>query len=135
MDDCNIFDNCDSGVIKEYLKAGKGIMEEPITLKLYQSTTAGDPTKGMAKSFNYILEPSTAVISGIEQTDIVYSGGIYLIGDIKVQLRRLLKEIDDATQCPGDRIVWRGHEYRPVGRIATNYLSGYVLYDYVFRRI
>jgi len=135
MDDCNIFDNCDSGVVKEYLKAGKGVMEEPITLKLYQSTSAGDPTKGIAKTFVYIQEITTAVISGIEQTDIVYSGGIYQIGDIKVQLRRLLKEIDDKTQCPGDRLIWRNDEYRPVGKISTNYLANYVLYDYVFRRI
>ena len=135
MDDCNIFDKCDSGVIREYLKAGKGIMEEPVTLKFYQYTIADDPTKGIAKTFVYTQEVSTAIISSISQTDIVYSGGIYQLGDIKVQLRRQLKEIDDKTQSPGDRILWRNDEYRPVGKTATNYIAGYVLYDYVFRRI
>ena len=135
MDDCNIFDKCDSGVVREYLKVGKGIIEEPIVLKLYQSTTAGDPTKGIAKTFVYTQEKTTALISAIEQADIVYSGDIYQIGDIKVQLRRLLKEIDDKTQSPGDRVIWRDDEYRPVGKIATSYLAGYVLFDYVMRRI
>lgn len=135
MADCNIFKDCDSGVVREYLKAGKGMLEEPIVIKFYLSTTAGDPTKGTAKTFVYKIEPTTAIISSIEQQDVVYSGGIYQLGDIKVQLRIELKEIDDKTQCPGDRILWRNHEYRPVGRISTNYLAGYVLYDYVFRRV
>lgn len=135
MSDCNIFDGCDSGVIKEYLKAGKGSLEEPIMLKIYQSTTAGDPTKGIAKTFNYIFENTTAIVSGIAQNDLVLSGGIYQIGDVKVQLRQLLKEIDDKTQMPGDRMIWRGHEYRIVGRVSSNYVAGYVLYDYLFRRI
>lgn len=135
MDDCNIFDKCDSGVIREYLKVGKGVMEEPITLKLYQSTTAGDPTKGIAKTFVYVQEKSSAIVSAIQQNDIVMSGGIYQLGDIQVQLRRELRAIDDITQCPGDRLLWRGHEYRQVGHIATNYLAGYILFDYVFRRI
>jgi len=133
--DINLFGSQDSGIVKEYLKAGKGVIEEPILLKLYQSTTDGDPTKGIAKTFVYNQLTSTAVITAIEQKDIVYSGGIYQLGDIKVQLRILLKEIDDKTQSPGDRIIWRGHEYRIVGKIETHYLGNYVLYDYIFRRI
>ena len=135
MDDFSIISNGDFGIIREYLKAGKGTIEEPVILKIYQSTTAGDPTKGIAKTFVYTQEKTTAIVSGIQQNDIVYSGGIYQMGDIKVQLRRLLKEIDDKTQSPGDRIIWRNDEYRPVGKVSTNYLGGYVIYDYVFRRV
>jgi len=135
MDNCNPFKNCDSGIIKEYLQAGKGVIEEPITLKSFVSIIAGDPTKGIAKTFAYNIAQTTAIISGIEQNDIIYSGGIYQLGDIKVQMRIQLNMIDDVTQNPGDRILWRGHEYRPVGKESTSYLSGYVLYDYVFRRI
>ena len=135
MDNCNIFQDCDSGVVKEYLDVGKGSLEEPLTLKLYQSTTAGNPAKGIAKTFVYNYLPTTAIVSSVSQNDVVLSGGIYQLGDIQVQLRILLKEIDDATQSPGDRILWRGHEYRIVGRVSTNYMGKYVLYEYTFRRI
>lgn len=135
MPDCNIFRGEDGGVIKEYLSVGNGSLEEPIMLKIYQSTTAGDPTRGIAKEFVYTQEPIGAIVGSIEQNDIVYSGGIYKLGDIKVQLKRQLREIDDKTQCPGDRIIWRNNEYRMVGKISTNYMGGYILFDYVFRRI
>jgi len=129
----NIYTNGDFGVIREYLEAG--LLEEPVVFKLYQSTTAGDPTRGVAKTFVYISVASTAIISAIEQADIVYSGGIYKIGDIKLQTPRLLKEVDDTTQSPGDRVIWRGNEYRPVGKSASHYIGSYLLYDYVFRRV
>lgn len=125
--------NGDFGVIKEYLEAG--LLEEPVIFKIYQSTTAGDPTRGIAKTFVYINIPSTAIISNIEQSDVVYSGGIYLLGDIKLQTPRLLKEVNDSTQSPGDRVIWRGNEYRPVGKVSSSYIGSYLLFDYVFRRI
>ena len=130
-----MYEREDKGIIREYIKEGKRPAGEPIIVKVYANTTAGDPTRGVAKTFNYALQKDFAVVTGISQQDIVYSGGIYQIGDIKVQLTRELKPIDDVAQTPGDRILWRGHEYRQVGRISTNYLESYVLYDYVFRRI
>jgi hypothetical protein len=125
----------DKGIIREYLKNGIPFAGEPLVIKQYLYTEEGDPTQGIAKTFAWSNINDFGVITGIEQNDVLYSGGIYQLGDIKVQLMRELKPIDDATQHPGDRIVWRGHEYKIVGRISTNYLEGYVLYDYVFRRI
>jgi len=130
-----MYEREDKGIIREYLKDGKRPAGEPIVIKFCTGTVAGDPTKGIAKTFAYSLVKEFAVITGIEQQDIVYSGGLYQIGDIKVQLMLELKPADDATQFPGDRITWRGHEYRQVGRISTSYLESYILYDYVFRRI
>ena len=135
MSNCIPWKCCDSGIIKEYLEAGKGIIEEPLTLKSYVSTTAGDVTKGIAKTFVYNTSSITGIVSNITQQDVVQSGGIYQVGDIAIQLTIELNMISDKTQNPGDRIIWRGHEYRPVGNIRTNYMSGYVLYDYAFRRI
>jgi len=134
MDNCSIFQNGDFGVLEEYMLAVSPF-QEPIILKLYTGTVAGDMTKGIAKTFTYNQRPYKAIIGSIEQKDLVMSGGIYLLGDITVQLDIELKEIDDKTGSPGDRIIWRNHEYRPVGRISTNYLAGYVLYDYAFRRV
>jgi len=130
-----MFDRTDKSVIREYLKEGKIPAGEPVIIKVYRGTTDGDPTKGIAKTFTFNKIKDFAVVAAIEQQDIVYSGGIYLLGDIKVQLMRELKPIDDVTQSPGDRITWRGHEYRQVGKISTDYLEGYCLYNYVFRRV
>jgi hypothetical protein len=130
-----MFEKQDKAIIREYLKEGKQPAGEKLTVKQYVCTTDGDVTKGIAKTFVWNEIIDYGVITGIEQSDIVYSGGLYQIGDIKVQLTRELKAMDDVTQQVGDRIVWREHEYRQVGAIMTNYLEGYCLYNYVFRRI
>jgi hypothetical protein len=134
MDNCNEFVNGDFGVLEEYMLS-IAPFQEPITLKLYTGTIAGDPTKGIAKTFTYNQRPYKAIVSNIMQKDLVLSGGIYQLGDITIQLDMELKEIDDKTGSPGDRVIWRNHEYRPVGRIATDYLAGYVLFNYAFRRV
>ena len=130
-----MYENTDRGIIREYMREGKRPAGEPILIKYYTGITAGDPTKGIAKTFTWNLVKEFAVVTSINQQDIVYSGGIYQIGDIRVQLMLELSPLDDSTQSPGDRIVWRGNEYRQVGKISTSYLESYVLYDYVFRRI
>lgn len=130
-----MFKKTDKGIIKEYLKERHAVAEQPIVLKIYTGTTAGDPTTGVAKTFTYNTVKAFAVITAIQQQDVVYSGGIYMLGDIKVQMLRELAPLDDTTQSPGDRIVWRGNEYRQVGKISVNYMESYVTYDYVFRRV
>jgi len=130
-----MYEKMDKAIIRDLLREGKIPAGEPIVVKIYKGTIDGDPTKGIAKTFDYSIIKDFAVVGAIEQQDIVYSGGIYQLGDVKVQLMRELKPIDDTTQSPGDRIVWRGNEYRQVGRISTNYLMGYVLFDYIFRRV
>lgn len=130
-----MYNDTDKGIINEYMGDGRTPAGEPVQLKIYVNTVDGDPTKGIAKTFEWNILNDFAVITSIEQQDVVYSGGIYQIGDIKAQLTRELQPIDDKAQTPGDRLIWRGHEYRQVGKISTNYLESYVLYDYVMRRI
>jgi hypothetical protein len=130
-----MYEKIDKAIIRDLLKEGKVPAGEPVVLKIYVNTTAGDPTKGIAKTFVFNKIKDFAVISAVEQQDVVYSGGIYLLGDVKVQLTRELKPIDDSTKSPGDRLLWRGNEYRQVGKINADYLEGYVLYNYVFRRV
>ncbi len=130
-----MFKKTDKGVIREYVKERHAVAEQPVTLKLYTGTVAGDPTQGIAKTFTYNYVKGFAVIAAVQQVDVVYSGGIYQLGDIKVLLMRELAPVDDKAQTPGDRLVWKGHEYRQVGNLAPFYLESYVFYNYVFRRI
>lgn len=130
-----MYEKEDKGIIREYMKDSTWPAGESIIVKNYVSTTAGDPTKGIAKEFIWRLTKEFAVITSITQNDIVWSGGIYQLGDIRVQMTRKLTPIDDKAGTVGDRVEWRGHEYRQVGNISTNYLESYILYDYSFRRV
>jgi len=130
-----MFKKTDKGIIKEYLKEGNVPAGEPVIVKIYRTTIEGDVKRGVAKTFDYNLVKDFAVISSIEQQDIVFSGGIYQLGDIKVQMTRELQPINEQTQSPGDRLVWRGNEYRQVGKIDTSYLESYILFNYVFRKV
>ncbi len=130
-----MYENSDKAIIREYLNEGKRPAGEPIIVKVWLSTVAGDPTKGIATTFNWRLDSDYATILEIQQKDIVTTGGIYQIGDIAVQMTRQLQPLDDNAGKVGDRIIWRGHEYRQIGNIDTDYLMGTILYNYVFRRV
>ena len=125
----------DKGIIREYLKECTVFAGEPVTLKIYKQMVDGDPTTGLAKTFEYTYIKDFAVITAINLTDVMLSGGLYIQGDIKVQLTRELQMTDDKTDSPGDRILWKGNEYRPVGKPSISYLESYIIYDYTFRRI
>ncbi|MFA6971829.1 MAG: hypothetical protein WC208_10560 [Gallionella sp.] len=128
-------DAADKGIIREYMKEFRQPMGEPVIIKVWLSTVAGDPTKGIATTFTWRLDADFVVVTAIQQKDMIYSGGIYQLGDIKVNTTRKLQPMDDAAGTVGDRLVWRGHEYRQIGNIDTSYVNEYVLYTYVFRRI
>lgn len=130
-----MYENYDKSIIREYLKDGVQPAGESVTIKNYAGLTAGDPTKGVAKTEVWNLTLEFAVITGITQNDVMWSGGLYQLGDIRVQMTRQLTPTDDKAGTVGDRVVWRGHEYRIVGNISTNYLESYILYDYLCRRV
>ena len=106
---------------------------DAVLVKRVTGSTPGDPTKGIHPTYTFSVTPSRAVIASVDQNDIMYSGGLYQTGDINVQLDEELKEVSDRVGSVGDRLVWRGSEYRVVGKkepaVVGNdtYFFGYVM--------
>jgi hypothetical protein len=124
----------DTAFIHEALSESVGSVSEPVLLKIQIGENPGNPAHGIARTFVYLIKRSKAVISHVDAQDIMYSGGIYQVGDIQVQLSEELKPDDQGR--PGDRMIWRGSEYRIVGRVWPYTMAGLThVFVYVFRRI
>src|SRR3972149_5700177 len=108
--------DADKAHIKSMNQEGRLEVGDAILVKKVTGCTPGDPKKGIYPTYTFAITPSKAVIATVEQNDIMYSGGNYQVGDITVQLDEELKEVSDKVGSIGDRIVWRGSEYRVVGK-------------------
>ena len=70
------------------------------------------------------------------QQYIMQSGGIYQLGDISVGLNEELEEVTDKTRGVGDRMVWRGNEYRIAGKKKNQAINDRDhIFSYVMRKV
>jgi hypothetical protein len=135
------FDEKDSAFINDAIDSVNVPYGETVILKRYTGVLdPGDPAQGIQATYQYTELPVQAIIQSVSQQDVLYSGGIYQIGDIRVSLAYRLNIIDTISQIggtsQGDRIIYLGHEYRTVGKIDYETLIGRnKVYSYVFRKI
>lgn len=114
---------------------------EPIIIKKFTGIVdPGDPARGIQPRLGFSKKPATAVVNSVSQQDVLYSGGLYQLGDISVTLTQKLNIIDTTNQIggqsQGDRIIYEKHEYRIVGKSHTHSTIGKeVLFGYVFRKV
>ena len=114
---------------------------EKVYLKQYTGVLdAGDPMNGVQAKYSYKVTPVKAVIDSVSASDVLYSGGIYLIGDLRITLTQKLNFVDSTMQTggltQGDRILYREHEYRIVGRMnPETTIDKDVAFIYVLRKV
>lgn len=113
---------------KVYLKRCTGI------------ASPGDPIGGTQPVYAYSITPVQVIINVVTPSDVSYSGGIFLLGDLRITMTQQLNFEDTAPQVggtsEGDRIIWKNHEYRIVGRWDCEPLVQQDrLYSYVFRKV
>lgn len=114
---------------------------ERVYLKQYQGIAdPGDPINGIQAKPLYKITPVQAIIDSVSATDVLYSGGIYQIGDLRVTLTQKLNFTDATVQTggtsQGDRMQYREHDYRIVGRLDPETLIAQdKVFIYVFRKV
>jgi hypothetical protein len=109
---------------------------QAVLIRRISGSSPGDPTKGISPTYTFTTHPSRAVVKSVEQADIMYSGGLYQVGDIKVDLVEQLHEVSDRVGTIGDRVVWRDSEYRLVGKTNPTVIGGVtILHSYVLRKV
>jgi len=109
---------------------------EVVLIKRITGGSPGIPTQGISPTFTFTTSRSRAVITTLSQNDIMQSGGIYQLGDISVGLDEELEEVTDKTRGPGDRMVWRGNEYRIAGKKKNQSISDRDhIFSYVMRKV
>ena len=125
----------DNDFIDKGLNDVTGAFEEPIILKRYASRVTTPSINGLARSIVYQNISTTAVVEelGIETTSMAH--GIYMAGDIKLQMRIKPNEPNEILNNPGDRIVWRGVEYFLVQRAMPIFINNDSFYKVIARRV
>ena len=135
------FDERDNAFIDDALQSANTPYGESILIKRFTGIAdPGDPARGIQPRLGFTLTPAKAVVSSVAQQDVLYSGGLYQLGDIKINLKQKLNFVDTINQIggrsEGDRIEYEGHEYRIVGKSHTHTLvNNERLFGYVFRKI
>jgi hypothetical protein len=136
------WDERDNAFIKDSIEGTNIPYQEPVMLKKFIGITdPGDPANGIQAQLGYKLTPlKSAIVNSVTQQDVLYSGGLYQIGDIRISLIEELNYIDTIQQIGGqsvgDRISYRKHDYRIVGKIDHETLIGNDrLHVYVFRKV
>ena len=109
---------------------------EVVLIKRITGSTAGSPTQGISPTFSFTTTRSRAAITQLGQNDVMQSGGIYQLGDITTDLNEELEEVTDKTRGIGDRMIWRGNEYRIVGKKQNRPISDRDhFFTYVMRKV
>jgi len=122
--------------IRNMLRRVREDIGEPILIKRITGASPGDPVKGISPSYTFSTTPSRAIIESLTQDDILYSGGLYQIGDLNVQLDERLQEITDKGRGIGDRMIWRESEYQVVGKKKPQHVVGKdYFFLYVMRKV
>jgi len=109
---------------------------EVVLIKRITGSSPGNPAQGVSPTFSFTTTKSRAVIITLGQNDIMQSGGIYQLGDISVGLDEELEEITDKTRGVGDRMIWRGNEYRIAGKKKNQSIADRDhIFTYVMRKV
>lgn len=128
--------DADKAQIRDMVQESRLEVGEPVIVKRLTSVNPGDPTKGIGPTYSFQLTPSRAVIQTVDQNDLMYAGGLYQVGDIKCQLNEELTEVSDTSGSIGDQLLWRGSEYRLIGKKRPAVLGNRTFFfEYVMRKV
>jgi len=131
----------DGSIWRDHMRETTRFFEEPITLRRFISTSAGDDTLGRPAVPAFTDYPTRATIEDLAAQEIVSSNGIYATGDLKVHVRIPTFGADSGTgdfqSAPrqSDRVRYRNREYRFVGHIDTVDMAGRVYWKGVMRQV
>jgi len=110
---------------------------EPITIKRFSGTFTTPAEPGQAPDPIYASYSARAVMVTLSQTASLMEAGVLTAGDITLQMRDRLHESDAniGGSHPGDRVIWRGAEYRMVQRPEPVYIGGDTFWNVYLRRV
>lgn len=123
-------------IIRDASDEARLVYGEIVLIKRITGGSPGNPSQGISPTFSFTTTKSRAVIITLGQNDIMQSGGIYQLGDISVDLNEELEEVTDRTRGVGDRMLWRGNEYRIAGKKKNLLVSDRDhIFTYVMRKV
>ena len=130
-------DGSENEVLREGVFEIESEFAEPITIKKFSGTFTTPAEPGQAPDPIYTSSISRAVMVTLGQTSSLMEAGVLTAGDITLQMRDRLHEADAniGGSQPGDRVIWRGAEYRLVQRPEPIYIGGDTFYNVFLRRV
>lgn len=125
-----------SAIIRDSSDEARLIYGDVVLIKKITGGNPGNPAQGISPTYTFNITKSRAIVNELNQTDIMNSGGIYQLGDITVGLNEELSEVTDKTRGIGDRMVWRGNDYRIMGKKQNRNINDRDhIFTYVMRKV
>jgi len=111
-------------------------LEEPVTIKQFVSQSATPDAFGQNVQPTYASFPATAVMVDLSVHSGLLAAGVLSAGDLHLQIRERLHESDEDAggSHPGDRLIFRGAEYRLVMRPVPVVVGDVTFYNTFLRR-
>ena len=132
----------DGRMFRDALRELSGTFEEQVLLKQWQSQGGGNPQHGVTNTDVFKSVHTRANISSLAAQEVFYSGSVFQVGDIKVELRvpifggtpRAGEDGQAAGRKP-DQLVWRGITFYVIGRPERLQESGRVYWSATMRPV
>lgn len=126
----------DATLFGEMIVEQENQIEDPITIRRF---TSQDTTPGVFKTAQkaaYTDFPSSALVVTLDVAKSMFAEGIMSAGDLVLEMRDRLSEASGniGGTAGGDRVIWRGAEYRMVQRPQPINLGGDVFFVTLLRR-
>jgi hypothetical protein len=126
----------DQEMMLEGIIENERVLEEAITIKLFSNQSSAPGAFGTQKKITFTDFPATAVLVDLGIAASMFKEGVLTAGDIVLHMRERLTESNEhiGGNHPGDRVIWRGSEYRLVQRPIPVLLNDVMFYDVLLRR-
>jgi len=111
--------------------------EEPITIRRFLSQSTAPTESGQAPQPIFQNYSAMATLVSLGTTSSLVEAGILSAGDVTLQMRDKLREANEniGGTHPGDRVIFRGMEFRLVMRQEPVYVAGDTFWTTFLRRI
>lgn len=126
----------DQAMLSEGIVESQASFEEAITIKRFASQSKTTDALGHAPAPTYTTFPATAVVVEMGVDRHLYVAGVLSAGDLHLQMRERLRESDlnNGGSNPGDRVIYRGAEYRLIMRPVPVVVGDVAFYNTFLRR-
>lgn len=114
----NLSQGLDARMFRDGLEEQAEIFEEPVVHHRFVGHAPGaDPSLGRPKQAIFESSDEMATVNEPTQSDVQLLGGLYQLGDVRIETRFPIQSPQDSQGTCGDEFEFRGHRWRLLGQV------------------
>ena len=132
----------DGRMMRDAMREVSGMFEEQLIVNQWTGVTGGNPQHGITATDTYTTVQTRGNVSDLSAQDVFYSNNLYVMGDLRAELRipvfGAISRTGEDGQAAGrksDQVVYRGRTYYFVGHVNRIQEAGRVYWVGVLRQV